>query len=40
MRKFILAVTFVIASASIGASYVSAQEQDSKGCRRHGGCHR
>ena len=30
MRKFILAITFIIASASIGASYVSAQEQDSK----------
>lgn len=30
MRKFILAITFIIASASIGTSYVSAQEQDSK----------
>ena len=30
MRKFILAIAFIIASASIGASYVSAQEQDSK----------
>lgn len=30
MRKLILALALIIASASVGSSYVSAQEQDSK----------
>jgi len=29
MRKFVLALVLIIASASVGTSYVSAQEQDS-----------